>query len=287
MLDPPADREWKVGRIGLRIRERELELSGLALPWTFAAFAGPAPGGVLKAAMLSAVRNANPALVLVMGGLGDSEAEAVATLKALASLAMPVLIVQGGRDRPAVIEAALESVHGDHLLDVSALRRVRVGKDSFAIVPGAAQGRYALDENACGHALADIKPLSQELGALPAGERRFIWAWHAPASVGPFGVGRDVRGVEAGDLDLAELAARIGAPGGIFAWPHVRAAEPSVEQGRAPASLGQASGNFALVVPRLGGPALERSDGTEVPSSAALLTLDATGLRLDALLPAP
>jgi hypothetical protein len=271
----------------LRVKGRELELSGLALPMTFVAFAGPAPGPPLTAEALAAVRASNPAWVLVLGGLGDTEKDAVATLKALSTLSMPVLLLQGGRDRPVRVAAALEAVHGDHLVDISALRRVRLGKDSFAIVPGAARGGYAADPDACGHTLDDLKALSQQLGTRPSGERRFLWAWHAPGGGGAFAVGRDARGVSAGDLDLAELSTRIGTPGGLFAWPHVRAAAPSIQRGKARAGLGQASAELALVVPRLGGPPLQRSDGGQVPSSAALLTLDAAGLRLDSLLPEP
>ena len=50
---------------------------------------------------------------------------------------------------------------------------------------------------------------------------------------------------------------------------------------------GQPAADLQMVVPRIAGPALTLSSGGELPLSAALLTLDSAGLRLDSLLPTP
>jgi len=173
------------------------------------------------------------------------------------------------------------------VIDVSTLQRVRIGRDVLVPVAGAAHGRYALDENACGHALEDIKTLAGALGAAPKDERRFMVSWEAPGQGGALAVARDVRGVDTGDADLAELARRIGAPGGLFAWPHVRAGEASAQAGTTRLAHGQAARDLQLVVPRIAGPSLTLSSGGQLASGAALLTLDDAGLRIDSLLPTP
>jgi hypothetical protein len=286
-LDPPKAREWKVGSVGLKTHDRDLELTGLTLPFAIAAFAGPGPGKGLTPADLATVRGASPKLVIVLGGLGDTEADALATVRALSTLAVPVLVVQGGRDRPAFVSAAIDTLETDNVIDASALWRVRIGRDVLVPLSGAAHGRYAIDEAACGHALDDVKALAAALGARPQKERRFLLAWEAPGQGGSFAVARDSRGVDTGDPDLAELARRIEAPGGLFAWPHVRAGEPAAQGGAARIGSGQAAEDLQLVVPRIAGPALALSSGGALLPSAALLTLDTAGLRLDSLLPTP
>lgn len=286
-LDAPKARTWKVGETSLKVHDRDLELTGLARPFALAAFAGPAPGKGLSADALATVRGASPKLVLALGGFGDTEADVLATLRALATLPVPVLVLQGGRDRPAFVSNALEQLEADNLVDVSALARVRIGHDVLVPLAGAAHGRYAIDETACGHALDDVKAIAAALGPKPQGERRFLIAWEAPGQGGAFAVARDARGVDTGDADLAELARRIAAPGGLFAWPHVRAAEPAAQGGSTRLAAGQAAEDFQLVVPRIAGPPVVRSSGASLTAGAALLTLDEAGLRLDALLPTP
>lgn len=286
-LAAPKPRRLQVGPASLELRERELAITGLPSPLAIAAFSGPAPGPGLTLEALASVRGASPGLVLVLGGLGENEAAALATVKALATLAVPVLVVQGGRDRPAIVGRALEAAGAEHVLDVSALAQVRIDRDVLVPVAGAAHGRYAVGEAACGHALDDVKALAEALGPRPAAERRFLLAWEAPGQGGPYAVARDARGVDTGDPDLAELARRIGAAGGVFGWPHVRAGEPAAGGGGRRLPPGESAADFQLVVPRIAGPALTLSSGGALPPSAALLTLDASGLRLDAWLPTP
>jgi hypothetical protein len=283
----PAARHERIGAIELVLEERVLEVRGLTWPFAVVAFSGPAPGAPWRAEALAPVRAASPALVLVLGGLGATEAEVTQSLRALASLPMPVLLLQGGRDHPAHWSAALDALESKHIIDASGLLSVRLGSDALVPVPGAAHGRYAVDEGACGHALTEIKALAEALGPEPAKERRYLLAWEAPAGGGPVSVARDAQGVDGGDPDLGELASRIGAEGGLFAWPHLRAGMPVRGGGQRQAALGDAAADLQLVVPRLGGPPIERASGELVSSAFALLTFDAPGLRLDALVPAP
>jgi hypothetical protein len=283
----PSARRERVGALELVLEDRALEIKGLSWPFAVVAFSGPAPGGALKPEALASVRAASPALVFVLGGLGASEAEVTASLRALESLPMPVLLVQGGREHPAQLAAALESLESKHLFDVSGLQRIELGRDVLVPVPGSAHGRYSIDQGACGHALSEIKALAEALGPEPADERRHLIAWEAPAGGGPLSVARDAHGVDGGDPDLGELASRIGAEGGLFAWPHSRAGQPARQRGQRSASLGELAPDLQLVVPRLGGPAIERASGALLGSSFALLTFDSAGLRLDALVPAP
>jgi hypothetical protein len=197
-------------------------------------------------------------------------------------LPFPTLIVAGGRDKPDEIERSLRAVEkgGERRVDVSGLQRVRVGNDVFVPVAGAPGGRYSRADDACGFGLEHLKQLTEDLGAKAAKSRRWLLAWHAPGGGGPLGVARTVDGVDVGDPDLAELARRIGAAGGLFAWPQVQAALPRGGAGKRTLAPGEASADLRLVVPRVAGQVVTRSDGSRAASGYALLRLAADGLSL-------
>ncbi len=277
---PPPEGTRHLGRLTLQIAGRSLRIQGLTRPLTLAAFSGPGAGDPPGPTELAALRAAAPDLLLLLGDIGDTPPQARATLAVLAALPQPTLLVAGGRDTPARITSALEALGkaSDRIIDATTLREIRIGSDTLVPVAGAEDGRYALDAHACGYDLGDLKRLSSEL--TDKGSRRWLIAWQAPGLGGPHDVARTQHGVDTGSRSLAQLATRIGAPGGIFAWPHVALLRPSMGAGARLATAGVAAPDLRIVVPRLSGPALERSDGSRVLPGFALLRLDAAGLRL-------
>jgi hypothetical protein len=146
-------------------------------------------------------------------------------------------------------------------------------------VGGAARGRYALSDEACGYGLDDLKELASTLGVAPAEGRRYLLSWHAPGLGGPASIARTETGVDVGDPDLAELARRTGARGGLFAWPTVRALQAEGGDGERLLMPGDAAPDLRLVVPRLSGPAVARSDGARVGPGFVLVRLEEEALR--------
>jgi hypothetical protein len=135
-----------------------------------------------------------------------------------------------------------------------------------------------LSADACGYAESDLRDVAASLDG--AKSRRWLLAWEAPASPGRFAVARTEAGADLGSVPLANLGQRIGAAGGIFAWPHVQALRASASAGAHRPSPGIPSSDLQIVVPRLSGAALERSDGSRVAPGFALLKLGDDGLSL-------
>jgi hypothetical protein len=264
--EPPEERAGKIGALEFSLRERVLSLRG-PTPLRIAAFSGPV-GGAFRKEELAELAGAQAHLILMLGGLGDTSELAGANLKALAGLRVPVVFVPGGADRLPVIEAAFDALGKDagaHVFHASGIRELRVGNDRLALLPGAALGRYALDESACGFTADDLSALRQALEEGEAG-RKWLVAWNAPAG---WGLSTGYGNTEVGSSDLARLAKDLGVRGGIFAYPESQAGE---------ASKGPVEQGFALVVPRLGRSGAQRASGGRVPPSLARLILDGEGL---------
>lgn len=285
---PPADGSRQIGALRIDSKDGHVRIHGLRAPLVLVAFSGPAFGEAPGERELAAIRAAAPQLVLMLGGVGDDVASASATLSALARLDLPTLILAGGRDRRDRIERALSSLPDKaaaRILDVTGAIGVSIGNDMLVPVAGALEGRYALDGESCGYARSDLDSLAAKL---PSGRgRRWLIAWDAPAGGGEAAVTRTEDGLDLGSAALAELARDIGANGGLFAWPQVQLLRPSAGRDHLRANIGgPAEPDLRVVVPRLTGPAMERSDGSYVSPGFAVLELGARGMRVISTHPA-
>lgn len=276
--DPAGPASGRVGAIAWRIQKRQVVFTGIGRPWTLAAFSGPGLGAAPGPDLLAALRAAKPDLLLMLGDAGDTPVAARATLAALALYPAPIVVIGGGRDTRARLADAIKASHG-HALDATGLREIRIASDTLVPVAGAAEGSYALSGDCCGFGLDDVKRVAGDLGDA-RGQRRWLVAWYAPATAGAFGVGRAGPSLDLGSPILRELGRRIDAPGGIFAFPHEQALRPSAGQGARALGLDAAAPDLQLVVPRISGVAVERSDGSRVPPGFALLGFDDEGMRL-------
>lgn len=257
----PAEREVRAGRLRLRQNERTLHIEGRR-PLTLVAFAGPV-GETLDATQLGALRKSDPALLLFLGGLGDTEQLAEANLRALAGLDAPVLFLAGGADRLELIEAAfaaLDEKARERVWHISGVRELDFGADRFVVIPGAALGRYAADDGACGFAASDLDTVRSAFEQRPEA-RTWLLSWHAPAG---FGVSESFGRTEVGSADLRALAVALSAKGGVFAFPEGAAGDAASEP-------------FALVVPRMGRMGSLHADGSHRASGFARFVLGPDG----------
>ena len=259
----PEDRSWEVGSLSLRREGRALRIEGAPDPLRLAVFAGPGD----EALPVSAVRAAHPHLVAVLGDLG----EPVASLRALAELGVPVLVVAGGEDRYGPLAEALDDLDGDAadlIVDASVLRSVRVGRLELVPVAGAPDGRYAVDDDACGVGEGDLD--GWELGVAEQGVHRILLSWAGPRGAGPGSATRGLAGVEAGSALVSQVAERAGATGALFAWP------------RTALGTAEGSGSWALrlAVAPVAGASVLRFDGRRVAAGPTLLTVGSGGLRV-------
>lgn len=249
--DPPEDRSSRVGDGRLVVEDGVLTIDGLRSN-EIVAFAGPGPSDALLDDALSEVRAESPALVLVLGSIGDELPIASRTLATLATLDVPVLVLAGGRDDASVWKDAFEALGGearDRVIDVTVLRKIVVGDRELIPVGGAPLGRYARTETACGFTEEDLAEVVERAGQASEGRRRFLLSWAAPSGAGLEGIA----GADPGEPRLAAAAEEMGAVAGAHAWP----AAASTER--------------ATMVRPLVGPAVELGDGALLlPGHASL-----------------
>jgi hypothetical protein len=253
---PPKEHAWRVGALGLRITKRVLHVESASGP-TLAVLSGPAFGRPWSGADLAALTSSSATLVVVLGGLGETEADAATNLQTLAATGRVSLVLGGGRDRFGVTSAAFDRLDGklaERVVDIRALDEVQVGSVSLVPVAGGELGHYASTDDACGFAKDDLDALADRLGRR---DGRWLLSWQAPA--GPFA--RDDQGLELGSVTLAAFAQQVGADAGLHAYPEAQAGRVLLAAPR------------HAVVPRLAGARPERSDGSLVPTGFALVDL--------------
>jgi hypothetical protein len=264
--DPPAERKLKLGQVELAIEGRAVAFKGPE-EIRVAAFTGPV-GAAFSRADLASLAASRAQVFLFLGGLGDSPETASANLVALAALRVPTFFVPGGADRLDVVDSAFEQLDEEtagFIVHGSGVRELRINKERFAVLPGAAQGRYAVDDESCGFEQADLDALEDALDDGPSG-RTWLLAWNAPAG---WGVSAGAGGEDVGSRELSKLAESIAAHGGLFAYPEVQV----LTRGREPKH-----GGLALVVPRLSRTGSQRADGGRIPRAVASLMVTAQGL---------
>ena len=267
---PPAARGRRIGELEFGLRDRILTITSKHFPLRIAAFSGAGFGSPVRAPELAKLRQSDAQLLVMLGGLGETQAMAESNAKALAALNRPILLLLGGRDSWRVSQSALETLgESSSIINATALRRVVIANNTLIPVAGAERGRYALDEQSCGFAGKDLDAITKELGTPAAFERRWLISWQAAAGRGVLpSAARSETGVELGSVELGRFAQRVGVLGALCAWP---AGRPELA----------ASGPLtARLVPRLFGPRLERSDGSRAEPGILSLELDDQGLRV-------
>ena len=255
MREPPVI-DANVGALHLRTSARTLTIEGASPPLRIAAFRGAALADEPIEPALDAITAAHPTMQIVIGSLGDDAAHVETLLRALAGLDTTTIVVMGGRDHARDLDAAMAALPADaraRIVDASGLRRIVIGGVELVVVAGAPEGRYARDDDACGVGAADVDAIATDVGEGSA--LRFIVGFAAPSPL------RGVEGAEAGSAIVADLAARVGAHAGVFAWPDV------------------ASTTDVRIAPPLVGPPTPLADGSRLRSGIALVELGSNGMR--------
>jgi hypothetical protein len=266
----PDARTLRAGPWTFEIKQRVLQVQGPSRPLRIAALSAPGFSGAPGSDALARLRAAEADLLVLLGGVGEGTAAATATVQALASLSMPSLIVLGGRDTWAAHEKAFEDLPpAARIIDGTVLRAIRIGSNTFVPLPGAELGRYAVQAAACGFDQADLESAAQELGARQPGETRWLLSWQAPLTLGGTPGPKSAAGVALGSALVSSFAEKVGATGGLYAWPND-------ESAAAPAR-----GQLGLVaVPRLYGPRRAASNGALITNTLLVLEVSATGVNV-------
>lgn len=192
-----------------------------------------------------------PPLQIALGGFARQGNDAVAMLRALSARA-PTLLLAGGEDDLDVLDAALEELDDERLIDLRGIRVLTIAGHAYAVVAGAPAGRYA-SARGCGVAEEDLSDLAE------AGEGATLLSWAMPR--GAEGDLDRAYGVNMGHPWLTRLVEDAGFVGGIHAWPRDGAGR--FEEGVA-------------VVPMLG-QFVVTEHGSRIPSGVMRLRLGPAG----------
>jgi hypothetical protein len=280
-MDPPDARDVTMGASRLEVIERDVTVHA-ALPIRVVIARGPAGAGEPLLPALDAIEAHSPALVVLLGDLGDGEGttqESVEALRAaLAELTVPVLLLPGGRDDGELVREVLEGGESEHVIDLSGVRSVHVGSLELIPLVGAPDGRYALSERHCGLGTDDVETIAAALSA-PSG-LRLVLSTSAPATGDPRTAGID--GAEAGERLIADALLRVQARGGLYALPETAVAQPFDGTTAVSVPTG-ATESLHLVVPRMLGPASERADGSRQASGVVVLEVSDAGVSVIAV----
>ena len=171
----------QIGSLHARSSGRVLTVDGATTPLRVAVFRGAALADEPIAPALDSIEALRPAIAVVLGSIGD-EAHATALVEALAQLAIPTLVVLGGRDRQDVLARAiadLPSSSAGLVVDVSPYRSVQIAGMELIPAAGAPDGRYAVDDAACGLGPADVESIVAEVGS--SGTQRFLIGFAGPS----------------------------------------------------------------------------------------------------------
>ncbi len=261
-----------IGNVKLRLRDRVLSLDGLPATTRIAVFQGP--GMATQLGHADAIRRltaATPDILLVLGGIGMESLAAEPWLPALLKVGRPVLFLPGGRDSIASVEGALKGLPRDlrqRFVDLTGIYVVNLPGYMLALVSGADSGRAAIAENACGFSDTDVDAVRDALD--DGGERAMVLvSWEIPAG----GQGSRLAAASVGSEHLKSLREHGRFKAGVYAWPDTDVMRPVAASGAA-FVWGEPSASLEVVVPRIAGPAHERSDGTRQLPGFVVLRLE-------------
>ena len=263
-LELDRDEPWEELGFSLQVQERLLSLQTDKNNLQVVVLAGPGPGPATLESLTEHLNERPADLVVLLGGLGDSESIASSTLAALSALPSLSILMGGGRDDGEVWMEALDTLGSDSLervIDARGLRGLRFGESVLALWSGGPEGRYARTRLSCGFHADELAAFQEALSDYQAAG--FI-SWTAPAGVG-FGLG----GVDVGSQAVQGTWQELGAPTGVFAWPRVL--EPTPVEGEA---------QRAHFVQRLDGIPMLREDGTPARGRVLRFVWEAGHLRL-------
>jgi hypothetical protein len=264
-LEPGRQEPWESQGLRLSVSERTLSVGASDERLELAVIAGPGPGPAASTlASLRAALERRPADVVVMlGGLGDTENSALATLRGLAGMPTLSLLMGGGRDDGEVWQDAFDELTDAELasvVDARGLRALRFGGSDLMLWSGGPEGRYARTRLSCGF---DGDEVEERLHAVDDVSVVGLISWTAPA-----GVGFGLAGLDVGSESLAASWQSLGNPLGVFAWPAVLG-ELAPEEG----------GASSYFVQRLEGLPALRADGTPARGRVLRFTWEAGRMR--------
>jgi len=198
----------------------------------------PLPATLANTAhLLDRFRAAGVQAIAVAGGVGLAEADVERNLLALAAAPVPVLVSPGAGESYDALKAVFKRLHQAHpqLVDMTAVRRVRIGHVTLLSLPGYTNAFYLeAKERGCAYEAGDL----DDVADLADRDRvNAILSASPPHGVGAGAADRGRGGVNIGDSALAGMLGGKGIRFGLFGHVYEAGGHATLADGATP--LGQ------------------------------------------------
>jgi len=199
--------------------------------------------------------------ILVAGGMGLEETDLKKILAELAKAPVPILAVPGAQEHFDLFRKTVDEMRREHpqLLDMTRVRRVRIGNLDMVSLPGYYKPYYLLAKNrGCSYQPADLDATRKLIDI----ERTTVLISPSPPrGTGAHSVDRGRGEANLGDTALAEMMKGVPLPFGLFGHVYEAGGHATASDGTTPLLEGvwhdsmylQAGAAEAVPVPLVGG----------------------------------
>ncbi len=187
---------------------------------------------------LDRFRAAGVQIIAVAGGVGLQEPEVAGVLESLARAPVPVLVSPGAQESLDVLRAAIEKarLRFPQLVDMTRVRRVRIGHVTVASLPGYHNSFYLeAGGRGCAYEEGDLTDVAR---LAEAGRANVLLSASPPRGRGQRAVDRGRGGVNIGDPALARMLVETKIAFGLFGHVYESGGHATAADGAKPVAAG-------------------------------------------------
>ena len=187
---------------------------------------------------MSKFKDAGVHAILVAGGVGLPAEHVRAILEGLAAAPVPVLVCPGAQESFELFRAEIADARRRHpqILDMTLVRKVRLGHVSIVSIPGYQKAFYLeAGERGCAYEESDL----EETASLFEKDRTTVVLSPSPLrGVGEHAVDRGRGGVNMGDPSLSKVLVSRGVRFAAFGYAYESGGNATLNDARTPISAG-------------------------------------------------
>ncbi len=180
---------------------------------------------------LEQFRAAGAQALIVAGGVGTTQEHIDKILAHLARAPVPVLVCPGAQEHLGIFRHAVAEKRqkSPQLLDMTQVRRVRIGNVSVVSIPGYHKPFYlSAGKNGCAYEEEDLEKTA---GLFEKNRTTVVLSPSPPRGNGEHAVDRSRGGVNIGDATLARMLGAAGVRFGLFGYVHESGGHATLDDG--------------------------------------------------------
>jgi hypothetical protein len=234
----------------------------------------PLPASLANTAhLLDRFRAAGVQAIAVAGGVGLAEADVEKNLLALAAAPVPVLVSPGAGESYDALKAVFKRLHQAHpqLVDMTAVRRVRIGHVTLLSLPGYTNAFYLeAKERGCAYEAGDLEDVA---GLADRDRVNAILSASPPRGASVDAADRGRGGVNIGDPALADMLGGKGIRFGMFGHVYEAGGHATLDDGATPLGQGVWQDSMFVQAGSAGAVPVQLVDGGRAVGMAQIVEL--------------